>query len=501
MENKRLFIVIGSLIGILALSIGIPLLLLSDTAPDQTFSAAGQRDNLIRPIPTRGTTPALAASVPENNCTYPLEFWRSKPTDWPEHVTVGEVTYSREEMREIFMVADEDPAIDLLKHLYTTFLNILHGADMTSVEEVILDANTWLSLNPPGSPLSEFNQRRGVELVSLLEGYNNGVFGPGACPDIPITEELLAEGEPSGLPSIAQITPDPQAAGEPTPVDTVVVQPVQPSSPTSPPQPTSPLPPPTNTSEPAVPVVPTTAPSPTNLPPPTNPPLPTRSQPTNTLVPTLPSTHTPVPTLPSTNTPVPTLPPPTNTPVPTLPPPTNTPVPTLPPPTATAPPPQDGTCTGTIGAVTLDELTVPAGATCTLNGTRIEGSVDVEGGATLVANGITVTGNLRGRSASRVEVLSGSFISGNLRIENGGSARVFGSRIDGNLIFESNGSGVDASGNQVGGNVEVEENTGGVVISNNSISGNLKCVDNSPPPTGGGNTVGGNAEDQCANLN
>jgi hypothetical protein len=504
-KNRRLLIVIGSIIGIFIVSIAIPLLFMNDRGPDQAFTAAGTPQSDLSPLQTRRITPALAASVPEDNCTYPLEFWRERPTSWPEHVTVGERSYNRDEMIAIFRDLEaDDLARRLLRNLYVTFLNILHGADMMSVEGVILDANDWLTLNPIGSPLSEFNQRRGAELVSLLEGYNNGIFGPGACPDIPLTGEIIF-GDETEVPNVALLiteTPFPgtgtQQGGtgvsQPSPIPTVVVQPVQPPAPASP---TDPPPPSTPTNPPPPPPTNPPPPSPTDPPPPepTNPPPP--PPPTNTPEPTLqPPSPTNPPPPPPTSTPVPTLPP-TDTPLPTLPLPTNTLVPTLPPP----PPPSDGVCSGAFGAVTVESLTVPSGASCTLNGTRIEGNIDIESGASLVANSIFATGNLRGRNSSRVEVLSGSFIGGNLRVEYGGSARVVASSINGNLVFDSNGSSVEASGNQVGGNLEAEKNTGGVGITNNNISGNLKCKDNSPPPTGGGNAVGGNAEDQCANLN
>ncbi|MBA3951788.1 MAG: hypothetical protein H0X57_07910, partial [Rubrobacter sp.] len=53
---------------------------------------------------------------------------------------------------------------------------------------------------------------------------------------------------------------------------------------------------------------------------------------------------------------------------------------------------EERTCRGTIGPTTVDNLRVPQGASCTLNGTRVEGTVKVERKATLVANTIRVKG-------------------------------------------------------------------------------------------------------------
>jgi hypothetical protein len=55
-------------------------------------------------------------------------------------------------------------------------------------------------------------------------------------------------------------------------------------------------------------------------------------------------------------------------------------------------------CTGTFGAITLDNIVVPDGPTCTLNGTR-EGNVVILTGPTLKANGVRVNGNIQAEGA------------------------------------------------------------------------------------------------------
>jgi len=65
------------------------------------------------------------------------------------------------------------------------------------------------------------------------------------------------------------------------------------------------------------------------------------------------------------------------------------------------------TCRGTLGAITVDNLRVPQGATCTLNGTRLKGQLVVERGATLNATRIAVNGNVQAEGARSVRVASG----------------------------------------------------------------------------------------------
>ena len=62
------------------------------------------------------------------------------------------------------------------------------------------------------------------------------------------------------------------------------------------------------------------------------------------------------------------------------------------------------TCRGALGAVTVDAVTVPNGATCTLTGTQVRGNIDVGSGATLQATGVTVGGNVQARGHARVAV-------------------------------------------------------------------------------------------------
>ncbi len=54
---------------------------------------------------------------------------------------------------------------------------------------------------------------------------------------------------------------------------------------------------------------------------------------------------------------------------------------------------EERSCRGTIGAATVDNLRVPQGATCALNGTRVKGTVKVERSATLDAFRVRVVGN------------------------------------------------------------------------------------------------------------
>jgi hypothetical protein len=156
-------------------------------------------------------------------------------------------------------------------------------------------------------------------------------------------------------------------------------------------------------------------------------------------------------------------------------------------------------CTGTVGAVALDNIFVPDGATCTLNRTRANGNVVVGNRSTLRANGISINGNVQAEGARSVSIKGSSMIGGSVQIVQGHEATVERASIKGDLYFDSNDGPLAAASNRIGGNLQAFQNSGGVHLVSNAIGGNLQCKENSPPPTGGGNRAG-SKEDQCARL-
>lgn len=161
---------------------------------------------------------------------------------------------------------------------------------------------------------------------------------------------------------------------------------------------------------------------------------------------------------------------------------------------------EEYTCSGSLGATTVDNLRVPDGATCILDKTNVEGTIKIESKATLRAYGVQVIGNVQAENAALVEVLPGSTVGGSIQIKQGGGALIDSVYIDSDLQFEDNGKSLIAHNNTIGGNLQAFQNTGGLSITENTIDGNLQCKENQPAPTGGDNIVKGSKEDQCANL-
>lgn len=161
---------------------------------------------------------------------------------------------------------------------------------------------------------------------------------------------------------------------------------------------------------------------------------------------------------------------------------------------------EETTCTGTLQAVTVDNLRVPQGASCKLFGTRVKGTIKVEYRALLRAEGVIVIGNVQAEGARSVSVLENSRVGGSVQVKQGGSALVSDSKIEGDVQYDENSAPVRVLRSDVGGSVQIVKNYGGVTVRRNVIDGNLQCKENNPAPVGGGNIVGGNKEDQCARL-
>lgn len=156
-------------------------------------------------------------------------------------------------------------------------------------------------------------------------------------------------------------------------------------------------------------------------------------------------------------------------------------------------------CTGTIGAIQLDNVRVPDGRSCTLQGTILNGNIVVGRGATLVATGVRMNGNVRAEGHRLVRLDGGTDVGGSVQLTQGGRAQISGIAVDSDIQLDANLGALALAANRVGGNVQVVGNSGGVTLNRNRISGALQCKENSPAPTGSGN-VAGDKERQCARL-
>lgn len=195
-------------------------------------------------------------------------------------------------------------------------------------------------------------------------------------------------------------------------------------------------------------------------------------------------------------------------------------------------------CRGALGAESVEKVYVPRGASCTLDGTQVEGDVIVGTGGSLTATGARVEGNVQAEDAVAISLLGDTYvggdvqvkrralvtvtastiigdlqleergaslvasdveIGGDLQVKKAAAADITLTRIDGDLQLEENSGALVATQTDVRGNLQVTKNRGGVTLEDNTVAQALQCKENSPAPQGGGN-VAGEKEEQCSAL-
>jgi hypothetical protein len=157
-------------------------------------------------------------------------------------------------------------------------------------------------------------------------------------------------------------------------------------------------------------------------------------------------------------------------------------------------------CTGRIGATTVDNVRVPSGRTCTLEGTRVKGSVYVSKDATLNVISARIIGNIQAEGHRSVRVSGSTTVGGSIQLKQGGVFSVDSVRVTGSIQVTSNSGKSRLARNTVNADIQVFSHSGGIAIGSNRVDGNLQCKGNSPRPTGSNNIVQGNKEDQCRRL-
>ena len=204
----------------------------------------------------------------------------------------------------------------------------------------------------------------------------------------------------------------------------------------------------------------------------------------------------------------------------------------------------DLVCTTTSSGGTWHNVVVPAGASCTLENTRVTGNVTVQTGGTLVvtntAGDSTIAGDVKADGCNFVELESTSLtnrivVGGNVTIQNcssgfnggqgdstrfppgsiliGGNVKCSNNTdgcvfdyfiISGNLDCSGNGGGCTLQSDAVGKNATINNNAfgfGDTEVRNSSIGGDVKCSGNNGGVTSSPtNTVAGTKSGQCSGI-
>ena len=116
-------------------------------------------------------------------CTRSKGYWKNHPEAWPvEEITVGNVTYTKQEALTILLEANDKDATGMLAaQLIAAKLNRLAGASAcfwscdkrVDIDDVIADADSFLIDHPLGSDPRCEDRETALWLKDILDAYNN----------------------------------------------------------------------------------------------------------------------------------------------------------------------------------------------------------------------------------------------------------------------------------------------------------------------------------------
>ncbi|MGH7088205.1 MAG: tannase/feruloyl esterase family alpha/beta hydrolase, partial [Stellaceae bacterium] len=168
----------------------------------------------------------------------------------------------------------------------------------------------------------------------------------------------------------------------------------------------------------------------------------------------------------------------------------------------------DTLCTGTLQGTIADNVTVPAGRTCTLSLANVTGNVHVAQSASLTVAAYDepsqIGGNLVASHCAFVLLQGNVAVDGTVEIENCAGSSGFegpGVMVGGNFECHSNAAPCEAWLGEVAGNLAIRNNAGSAPsdVSLDTVGGNLDCRNNATSPTHshGANWVTGRLQAQC----
>ena len=126
------------------------------------------------------------------NCTYHIYYWIDRSQQWPAMIELGGSTYDRKSTQSLFSKWKLDLSRALTAQFYTAVLNVLYGASQNEIDPYLVLTNDWLKQYSETSPETAADRDRGILLYNILEQYNLGRIGPGACEDQPPTPSYQA---------------------------------------------------------------------------------------------------------------------------------------------------------------------------------------------------------------------------------------------------------------------------------------------------------------------
>jgi len=192
----------------------------TDTASHRVLLQAG-----TWPSPT----PSPAAMP---GCTRSHGYWKNHPLQWPvESLELAGETLLQEDLLAVLGTPPSGDASLILAHqLIAALLNLANDVSFQTIEPKLLRAQAWLATYPPGSDPPEEARQEGIALALVLELFNAGEIGPGACDPEAEDQEMESMAAPRAAEGLAA----PEIPTTPLPTETDATAETPEASPTPP---------------------------------------------------------------------------------------------------------------------------------------------------------------------------------------------------------------------------------------------------------------------------
>ena len=129
------------------------------------------------------SAPASANSV---GCTLTPGFWKNHVDAWPTPPVPNEPFFGGEySYLQVLHTAPRGNPYFILAHAYIAAqLNVSSGASAGLVViQNMLNSNSIFNSFGPYDPMTKDERDWAISIALVLDSYNNGVIGPGACAD------------------------------------------------------------------------------------------------------------------------------------------------------------------------------------------------------------------------------------------------------------------------------------------------------------------------------
>jgi hypothetical protein len=148
-------------------------------------------------------------------------------------------------------------------------------------------------------------------------------------------------------------------------------------------------------------------------------------------------------------------------------------------------------------------LVVPSGQTVCLQNQVVGGDVTIQPGGILwlIGEPSTIRGSVNGTNIELLRIETGSRVNGSVTVNGGNFVEITATSIRGNLTLLGIGGSFNVVLSNVRGDVIANANPGSPLsLFSNTIRGKLSCSGNTPPLLGSGNVANGGKLGQCAGL-